>query len=60
MLRSTSRATEVAPPARPGTPKVDRFGDVLAPTRAVLVAFTALTLLATNQLVVLADHTDRF
>ena len=37
-----------------------RLGEVLAPTRAVLMAFAALTLLATNQLVVLADHTDRF
>jgi len=60
MLRSTSRATAVAPPARPGTAKPVRFGDVLAPTRAVFVAFTALTLLATHQLVVLADYTDRF
>ena len=44
----------------PEPPSVAGFGDVLAPTRGVLVAFTALTLLATNQLVVLADHTDRF
>ena len=60
MLRSYSRTTEVAPPARPGTPDVARLGEVLAPTRAVLMAFAALTLLATNQLIVLADHTDRF
>ena len=60
MLRSYSRTTEVAPPARPGTPDVATLGEVLAPTRAVLTAFAALTLLATNQLIVLADHTDRF
>jgi hypothetical protein len=33
---------------------------VQQPTRRLLVAFAALTLLATNQLLVLADHTDRW
>ena len=34
--------------------------EILPATRRVLMAFAALTLLATNQLVVLAAHTDRY
>jgi hypothetical protein len=60
MLRSAGPATEPAASVGAGPRTVARFGDVLGPTRGVFVAFTALTLLATNQLIVLADHTDRF
>lgn len=60
MLRSPRLATEAATPVSAGRLEFTEFGDVLGPTRGVFVAFTALTLLATNQLIVLADHTDRF
>ena len=60
MLRSSSLATEASPSVSARQPWSATFGDVLAPTRRVFGAFAALTLLATNQLLVLADHTDRF
>src|SRR3954463_8973988 len=44
------------PPIRPAAP-----GDRIRPgTRALLAAFTVLTALAVNQLLVLGGHTDRY
>lgn len=56
---TTSDAAALSP-AGTARPDVTAPGDVRPATLRVLVAFAVLTLLATNQLLVLAAHTDRY
>ena len=61
MLDATDNRLGRLPAAAPGPPSCGHeLGGVLPATRKVLLAFAVLTLLATNQLMVVAGFTDRY